>query len=397
MPATPPTGSGPQLTDSPNARPRHNRETGSNRFRFVITGAGFVLLLVLPALDQWLGLSAGFKSTEKRVLAPFPTVGFSHVRTFIKQFGVYYKENFGWRNALFYQYSQWKFRVLGVSPLPEKVVLGKNGWFFPGNSHNLIVNQYRGLRPLSSATLDSISGRLNQYQRELAKQGTRLYVLVAPDSYTIYPENVPDYLKTRTGASNFDRLKQHMARHTTIPFVDVRDKLRAAKTINVTYCQTDTHWNDFGSLIASMGLAERIRQDFLQMPVPQLANYTVRPKPGAPGDLVFLLALNREIRDSVNYRIEPTANLRIKTLESIPNPETSLPTQRFVTANVAAPKLFVLGDSFSYTMNQFVPGYFRETYITRSPRLDMKRVRTERPDVLVIEIVERNIDFLTGL
>lgn len=397
MPATPPTGSGPQLTDSPDARPRHNRETGSNRFRFVITGAGFVLLLVLPALDQWLGLSAGFKSTEKRVLAPFPTVELSHVRTFIKQFGVYYKENFGWRNALFYQYSQWKFRVLGVSPLPEKVVLGKNGWFFPGNSHNLIVNQYRGLRPLSSATLDSISGRLNQYQRELARQGTRLYVLVAPDSYTIYPESVPDYLKTRTGASNFDRLKQHMARHTTIPFVDVRDKLRAAKTINVTYCQTDTHWNDFGSLIASMGLAERIRQDFPRMPVPRLANYTVQPRPGAPGDLVFLLALNREIRDSVNYRIEPDANLHIKTLESIPNPETSLPTQRFVTANVAAPKLFVLGDSFSYTMNQFVPGYFRETYITRSPRLDMKRVRTERPDVLVIEIVERNIDFLTGL
>ena len=388
----------PQSTDSADARPRENQRLPSKRFRFISTGIGFVALLVLPMLDQWLGLSAGFKSTEKRILAPFPTLGFPpHVRTFIRDFGLYYKENFGWRNALFYQYSNWKFRVLGVSPLPEKVVLGKNGWFFPGNSHNMVVNQYRGLRPLSSATLDSISRQLTYYQQELAKQGTRLYVLVAPDSYTIYPENVPDYLKTRKTASNFDRLKQHLTQHTTVPFVDVRAKLRAAKAINVTYCQTDTHWNDFGSLIASMGLAERVRQDFPQMPTPGLSDYRIRPRRGAPGDLVFLLALNREIADSVNYQIEPAAHLRVRTLESTPNPETSLPTQRFVTTNKTSPKLFLLGDSFSYTMNQFIPGYFRETYIKRSPRLDLEQVRAERPDVVVIEIVERNIDMLTGL
>ena len=278
-----------------------------------------------------------------------------------------------------------------------KVILGKNGWFFPGNSHNMVVNQYRGLQPLSTATLDSISTRLVNYQQELAKQGTMLYLLVAPDSYTIYPENVPDYLKTRKSASNFDLLKQYLAQHTTIPLVDVREKLRAAKAINVTYCQTDTHWNDFGSLIASMGLAERVRQDFPRMPLPELAGYSIRPKAGSPGDLVFLLALNKEIQDSVNYQIDPPALLRIKKLESTPNPETNLPTERFVTANQSSPKLFLLGDSFSYTMNQFVPSYFREMYVVRSPRLNLKQVKAERPDVLVIEIVERNINMLTAL
>ncbi|WP_080237494.1 alginate O-acetyltransferase AlgX-related protein [Spirosoma rigui] len=388
-------GSVRPLTTGEPLPPR--QEVPARHYRFFATGIGFIALLVLPTLDQWLGLSAGFKSTEKRLLAPFPAFEFPHVRTFISQFGTYYKENFGWRNALFYQYSHWKFGVLGVSPLPEKVVLGKNGWFFPGNSHNMVVNQYRGLKPLSTATLDSISTRLVGYQQELAKQGTKLYVLVAPDSYTIYPENVPDYLKTRKSPSNFDLLKQHLAQHTTIPLVDVREKLRAAKTINVTYCQTDTHWNDFGSLIASMGLAERVRQDFPQMPQPQLAGYRIRPKAGSPGDLVFLLALNREIQDSVNYQIDPPAPLRIKKLESTPNPETNLPTERFVTANTQSPKLFLLGDSFSYTMNQFVPSYFREMYVVRSPRLNLSQVKAERPDVLVIEIVERNIDMLTAL
>ena len=387
-----------QPTDSADAGQRGNQRPPSKRFQFMGTGIGFIALLLLPLLDQWLDLSAGFKSTEKRILAPLPTLGFPpHVRTFIRDFGLYYKENFGWRNALFYQYSQWKYNILGVSPLPEKVVVGKNGWFFPGNSHNNVVNQYRGLQPISLATLDSITHRLTYYQRELAKQNIRLYVLVAPDSYTIYPENVPDYLKTRKSLSNFDRLKQHLAQHTTVPLVDVRAKLRAAKAINVTYCQTDTHWNNFGSLVASMGLAERIRQDFPKIPAPGLSNYSIRPKRGDPGDLVFLLALNQELVDSVNYQIEPATHLRAKVVENTPNPETNLPSERFVTADKTRPKLFLLGDSFSYSMNLFVPGYFREMYVKRSPRLDLEQVRVERPDVVVIEIVERNIDMLTGL
>ncbi|GAB3642073.1 alginate O-acetyltransferase AlgX-related protein [Spirosoma arcticum] len=392
-----PTGFDNQLPPAADAPPRSDQELFPKRFRFICTAIGFVGLLWLPMLDQWLDLSASFKSTEKRILTPLPTFHFPHVRTFVSQFNLYYKENFGWRNALFYQYSQWKFKGLGVSPLPDKVVIGKNGWFFPGNSHNMVVDQYRGLRTLSPTTLESIGKRLTYYEQALAKQGTRLYVLIAPDSYTIYPENVPDYLKTRKAPSNFDLLKSHLAQHTSIQLIDLRYKLRAAKAINVSYCQTDTHWNDFGSLIASMGLAERVRQDFPQVPDPRLANYSIRPKRGSPGDLVFLLALNQEIVDSTNYQIEPAAHLRIKALESIPNPITHLPTQRFVTANKTAPKLFLIGDSFTYSMNQFVPSYFRETFVTRDPQLDLRQVRTERPDVVVIEIVERNIDLLKDL
>ncbi|GAB3899718.1 hypothetical protein GCM10028825_50220 [Spirosoma agri] len=74
-----------------------------------------------------------------------PSLHFPHVRSFAHQFDPYYKENFGWRNALFYLYSRWKFCVLGVSPLPEKVVIGKKGWLFLGNTGNNVLDQHRGL------------------------------------------------------------------------------------------------------------------------------------------------------------------------------------------------------------------------------------------------------------
>lgn len=379
------------------AEPVVRRSVKSGRYRFLITGFGFIGLLLLPVLDQLLGLSAGFKSTEKRILAPLPVFAFPHVRAYMSQFNHYFSENFGWRNALFYQYSQWKYKVVGASPLPEKVVVGKNGWFYPGNSLGRVADQHRGLLPLSSDTLHLIASRLARYQRQLAGQGTQLYVLIAPDSYTIYPEHLPDQLRSAGAPSNFDLLKTYLSQQTRVPLVDVRRALREAKARHVVYRRTDTHWNDYGSLVATLSLVRRIRQDFPQVPNVRLLNYGVRPLPGEGGDLVTMLALNQELTDSVSYRIRPVTQLMAWQTECIAGAAMGLPSQRFVSRAKRAPKLVLVGDSFSYNMNDFLPGYFRESYIVRSNQLNMDLIRTERPKVVVVEIVERNIALLAQL
>ncbi|GAB3987731.1 hypothetical protein GCM10028807_08810 [Spirosoma daeguense] len=379
------------------AEQHSSASSGAQRFKTIVVGVGFALLLILPTLDQILNLSAGFKSTEKRILTPFPTFQFPRVQTFIAQFGQYYKENFGWRNALFYQYSQFKYKILGTSPLPEKVVVGKNGWFYPGNSVGQIVDQHRGVSIIRTDTLASIVRNLTQLQQQLTAQGAKLYVLVAPDSYTIYPENAPENLQLKPQTSNFDRFKAYMSQHTSIPVVDVRDSLRAAKSERVIYCQTDTHWNDYGSMVATLGLVERVRQDFPKMPKPSRSDYTVQPFKGAGGDLVTMIALNREFIDTVSYRVIPATFLRTKQTETTENIEVGLPTQRFVSKSNDAPKLLLIGDSFSFSMNQFVPNYFRESYLIRTHHFDRKLFQSERPDVVVIEIVERNIGMLGQL
>jgi hypothetical protein len=365
-------------------------------FRRFILGIGFAVLLALPALDQLVGLSASFKSTEKRILTPFPTLHFPHLLTYIQDFNQYYKENFGWRNALFYQYSYWKYKVLETSPLPDKVVIGKHGWFYPGNSLAQVADQHKGQQPIGQNTLQLIAKTLTRYQEQLAKQGARLYVIIAPDSYTIYPENLPDYFKGDSNSSNFDYLKQYLAQQTTIPLIDVRDSLRSAKSKHVVYCQTDTHWNNYGSLIASMALVSRIRQDFPGMPSPKTSDYSIQPVKGDGGDLVTMLALNREYTDSINYKVQPAPYLKSQEVETI-SQSHSLPKQRFITAKKDLPKLLFTGDSFSYSMNTFVPNYFSESYIVRDGHLDMKVVNKEKPDVVVVEIVERNINLLSQL
>lgn len=353
--------------------------------------AGFLLLLLLPSLDQLLNLSAGFKSTEKRILTPLPTLKFPHLRTYIADFNQYYKENFGWRNALFYQYSRFKYSVMGVSPLPDKVVLSKNGWFYPGNSMNHILDQHRGLSPIPPDTLHAIARHLTRLQHQIAAAGARLYLLVAPDSYSIYPENLPDHLLKSPHVSNFEKFKRYMGQHTTIPVIDVRRSLRTAKASHILYYKTDTHWNEYGALIASLTLVNSIRHDFPLLPVARVSDFTVHSVAGDGGDLVTMLAMNREIIDSIVYKVKPVRSLLAQNTQTIDNLKNGLPSQRFVTASSQLPKLLLIGDSFSFSLNQSLPSYFRESYLVRDHKCRMELVRREHPDIVVFEIVERNL------
>ncbi len=367
------------------------------RYRLILTGVSFILMLLMPALDQIFSFSAGFESTEKRILAPVPTFRFPHVKTFIAEFNQYFKENFGWRNALFYQYSHWKYYVLHLSPLPEKVVVGKRGWFYPGNSLNNVANQHRGFSPFSPAKLQAIVSHLTTIQQQLADQHAQLYLFVAPDSYSIYPENVPDNFQIRSGPKNLDLLQQALRQHTSIPFIDPRPALVRAKDRHVIYRQTDTHWNNYGALVASLSLIERLRQDFPTIPEVHLSNYRVQPQHGVGGDLTTMIALNREQADSVEYRIEAIPSLRATETERIENSFGKLPNQRFMSPNRDGPSLLLLGDSYTYSMNQFVPGYFSKTLIVRPNQFDIRQVEQEKPAIVVIEIAERDIALLADL
>ncbi|AUD02270.1 alginate O-acetyltransferase AlgX-related protein [Spirosoma pollinicola] len=359
-----------------------------NSSRTRLIAVVFALVLFLPALDQLLGLSSRFSSTENRQLTGMPAVNFPHVRSFVKQFDQYYKENFGWRNALFYVYSRWKFNILEQSPLPEKVVVGKNGWLYLGNSYNKVIDQHRGLQPLSVDSARRITNHLLEIQQQLARQGTELYIFIAPDSHTIYPENLPDQLQQSEEPSRLDILKQAVAQ-TNLHFVDIRDTLRAAKRNHVVYYQTDTHWNEYGTLIGCASLLNYMRHDQPGILPVQLSDYHIERQHGAAGDLIKMLTLQDEHTDPIYYYITPKPSRSGHQTAVIPNEAMGYPSTRFT--GPGSGRLFLVGDSFSHGMMHYLPGYFRNSFFMRGSKLDAALVKAERPSVVVIEVVERNI------
>ncbi len=378
-----------------------------NNPRTKILAVGFALLLLLPTLDQVFGFSDRFQSTENKQQNKRPELHFPHVRSFVKQFDPYYKENFGFRNALFYVYSRWQLWGLKQSPLPEKVVVGKQGWFFLGDSYNNVIKQHRGLMPLSPDSARLIANHLTQRQAELARHGIKLYVLIAPDSHSIYPEFLPDRVAHTTAATRLDVLRQTVSTQTNVPFIDLRDTLRAAKKREVIYYQTDTHWNDYGTLVGSAALLNRIRQDVPTLRPVQKSDFAITKMNGGTGDLVRMMALQDAIRDPFFYEIKPAAPVLARQVAEIPNTETGPNSSGFPSTQFSgptgtpdrpmAPKLLFIGDSFSHSMMPFVAGYFRESYFARSRFLNLTLVQQQKPDVVVVQIVERNLGWLGGI
>jgi len=367
-------------------------------FTYKLTALLFALLLLLPTADCMLGLSVSFENTENRQRLRRPVFEFPHVMRYKRDFEAYYKQTFGWRDALFQVYSRWKLFVLGQSPLPEKVVIGRQGWFFLGNSENRVMDQHRGLLPWPADSLTSLLTHLHHRQAELARYHSQLIVVVPPDAQSVYSEYLPEQLVNPHRPSRLDVLHRHISRLPGIHFIDLRDTLQAAKRRYQLYYQTDTHWNNVGSLVSCAALMKHLHRLNARLPVVDSSAYTITPSPGFGGDLVRMIGLQQRIKDPLYYNVQRTDG------RSLPPPDTlsqrygsPYPILRFTGTDCSQPRLLFVGDSFSLFVMQYLPHYFSESIFVRDCRLDARLLNTVKPDIVVFEVVERNINLLSQL
>ena len=57
-------------------------------------------------------------------------------------------------------------------------------------------------------------------------------------------------------------------------------------------------------------------------------------------------------------------------------------------------KIIMFGDSFSPFLTKFLKEHFREIVVIWGYKFDEKIIIDEKPDIVILEIVERNIDLL---
>lgn len=364
--------------------------------RFRILAIGFAVLLLLPTLDQIFSFSSQFKSTENRKPTPFPTFSFQKAVTFAKQFNLYYKESFGFRSTLVYAYSVWKFNTLRQSPLPEKVIVGKNGWLFLGNNDNDVVNQHRGLNPFNDKEVERISARLSYWQQTLARLGIKFYVVIAPDAHNIYREYLPDALHHTNGKTRLDILRETVKQQAKVVFIDLSDTLITERSTHAVFYKTDSHWNNYGAFISCAKLISRIQHDYRELKLLQLTDYHLVKTTRTGGDLAALFMFQDKMTDTF-YNLFPNSAQTLTGSTEIPNEKSGLPSYKLSGPRKTLPKLMFIGDSYSTSMMQFLGSCFRESYFIRGNQIDLSLVKKEQPDILVIEIAERNINLLVDL
>jgi alginate O-acetyltransferase complex protein AlgJ len=302
-----------------------------------------------------------------------------------------YNANFPLREKLVKLSNASRIAVFGESPV-KGVVLGKNNWLY----YNLewAMEDYENLAPFSPDDLDKIDRVLSERTAWLAAKGVPYFVMVAPNSQTIYPEFLPDRFHKLSPYSRLDQLKTRLAGRRDINLVDPRDALFKAKAERRAYHMSDTHWNDWGAFAAANLLLGGIGRGVPGVAPDRLEDSVMTILRTQGGDLAGLLSL--EFPEDYPS-IVPKAP-RLAKLAGGTDPQGRLVrggTLIFETGRPELPKAVVFHDSFFVALMPMLAEHFSRIVYVWNFSFDTELIEREKPDVVILECVERYIYALT--
>jgi hypothetical protein len=255
-----------------------------------------------------------------------------------------------------------------------------------------------------------VSGRLRMPARDIAKFDHHMakvrahlaqcritpFVFIAPNKQSIYPEKLRKFSAPYL-PSRIDDVLEKVGPLTRAMLIDPRAELRAAKPRYPVplYTPSDTHWNQLGAFIAYQKIVTALAQsNAIDRPeLGTLDRYDIESTPTAGGDIATrLLYAPREYPDEL-------VTLRPKTASDAMPPVAEVAAQ-VIRNSQGKGRLLLQGDSFSPWLAALLARHFAEVHIFRTPdfpwTFDGKLVRDVKPDVALIEIVERNLNLLVA-
>lgn len=342
-----------------------------------------------------MGLATTTSLDENRYIKGYDQLSLPRkVALYLKNFD----SKFWGREYLVKSYILLKRDVLGVSPLPEKVVLGKEEWLYLADYG--AMDDYRNVRPFSKVQLDSIQSNLRYLSKSLAENGIKLYVAVVPDKHTIYPDYLPTNVKKIRAESRLQQLNARLGGENEFEFINLTDTLLASRKFGFLYFREESHWNDLGAFIGYQKIMRIIKQDFPT--IQPLTMDSCRTYSGFEKDLDLakLLGANPNLTEST-YRITPVNSEHIYRAETgvdIPPAKRFNPFYAFRKVNPwsSSPACVVYRDSFFDAVTPFWEQTFSQSTFVWTNDVDLRYVKSQPVRLVLIEIAERHIDLLSN-
>jgi len=332
----------------------------------------FILMLIIPNLVLIVNV--------KNQTAPEFQSDSENSFTTLNKLKNYYSENFGFKTTLANKYLNIKSNVLKETPLPEKVVFGKENWFFIGDYYQNTLNQAFGNSDISDSMFEEISNKLKQTNNYLTEKNIKFYVVIAPNKNNIYKEYLPyqfEYNKTA-----LQLLETYLAKHNpNLRFINLTETLQKQKHNNTLYIKTDSHWNDLGAFYGYRAIVEEIKKD-VNINTVELKDYKISEE----------ISTEFDITRQINYPIKDTKI----TLTKIEKSKTkAIQPEENIYRHYVNPEndktLILHRDSYANALTQFINESFGESYYLTGYDLNIDLIEKTKPDVVIFELIERDI------
>lgn len=316
--------------------------------------------------------------TENRILSGYPAFleedGTWNAKYF-EELQTYAAEHFAFRSELIRAESLLKFRLLRT-PCDDQVVIGRGGWMFFDET----LGDYTGIR-LSDAEIDRIAARLCAICSYINGQGKEPLIVIVPNKNSIYPEYMPPRFGKKAGVTNLMLLQERM-KEMNVPFVDAYKVLLDAKEQDDSflYFREDTHWNNTGArlvlneIYAAFGLSGQYGiTDYVVQKSHEPDLYNILFPAGEHFESQYVYDDGREFE--YTGRMHSLDDMKICTTSKDGNEKSIL----------------VYRDSFGRALIPYIGGTFRQAAFYRSTPYDLSLVENTECDLVLIEIVERNL------
>ncbi len=346
----------------------------------MITAFGAVLLapnLLFPLMKT----EADLENRENRTLAPFPSVSWENIDSLPADIELYINDHAAFRNRFLSLNSSLNLALFDHADSRE-VIKGKDGWYFYAAGSS--VEDFLGVNRFSPEELSAITEKLLAAQAYFEQRGVRFLVLIAPNKEGIYREYLPDGFASPDAPTRREELIQ--AVKSRIPgliadpsayFMENRDYQ--------WYFKTDTHWNDAAGFVAAQMLIEMAGGS----PV-AIEDIQIEYMPGKYGDLASLFHMPESLADDSAAFIRGYYD-ELPVEFSDPAGDGNI--VRYTSPESPDPRrIAIYRDSFGVALAPALCKYFRFADFYHRQVFDCSLLEENKPDIVVYEIVERNLD-----
>jgi hypothetical protein len=186
-----------------------------------------------------------------------------------------------------------------------------------------------------------------------------------------------------------------MDKNSFVKIIDVTNELLAAKSSQEVYYPHDIHWNLQGGFIGYKKLIAEIQKTNPDVKPVSDAQYMKVLKHTHNADLSRILSLENILLND-EWALEKTLKSKVKIIDPPSYGTVAIiqPTIRSQIENSKLPKAVVFRDSYFGLMQPFFSENFRDCIYLWTKDLSAEVVEKEKPDIVVFEMLETNIDKL---